>query len=339
MLMVIMDLTTKLQTFLGRNLTPEQIALSYVFWMPECLFQALPACVLFATVFATGNFTKHGEITAAKASGISFYRFVTPMMLGALLVAALDLVVAEAMPSADVRRKDLLREPDALTGAHGPTFVYGAEYGRVYLVQGLDVGAGTLDRIEINRKGSEASYPTVITSATSARYVRPKPGATAGYWTLGPGSMHVISDSTPNLTIDFSSMQDRRMTERPADLVARPRDPRTMRFMELTRFIRALERSGGNANVLRVERMLKVAIPATCLVIALFGAPLATSTQRGGTGYGIGISLATTVTFLILIQLTKAMGKGGILPPEVVSWLPDVLFGVLALILLARVRT
>jgi lipopolysaccharide export LptBFGC system permease protein LptF len=55
--------------------------------------------------------------------------------------------------------------------------------------------------------------------------------------------------------------------------------------------------SGGDANELRVERALKLAIPITCIIIALFGAPLATSTQRGGAAYGIGISLATTVIF------------------------------------------
>jgi lipopolysaccharide export system permease protein len=108
--------------------------------------------------------------------------------------------------------------------------------------------------------------------------------------------------------VGFTSMTDRRMTEQPADMMARPRNPQEMRYAELTRFIHALERSGGDANVLRVERALKIAIPITCLVIALFGAPLATSTQRGGTAYGIGVSLATTIIFLLMIQLTKAIG-------------------------------
>jgi lipopolysaccharide export system permease protein len=338
-LMVMMDLTGKIQTFLGRNLTPRDIALSYVFWMPECLFQALPACVLFATVFAIGNFTKHGEITAAKASGISFYRFIAPMMLGAVLVTGLDLVVAEVMPMADIRRKDQLHEPNDLSGARGSTFVYAGDFGRVYLVQGLNMGSGALDRIEIARKGNGSTYPTVITSASDARYVPAEAGSKVGRWTLGHGEMHVVNDTGMNISISFSSMEDRQMIERPVDLVARPRDPQTMRFGELTRFIGALERSGGDANLLRVERMLKIAVPTTCLIIALFGAPLATTTQRGGTGYGIGISLATAVTFLMLVQLTKAMGKGGVFPPDVISWLPNILFGTIALVLLGRVRT
>jgi lipopolysaccharide export system permease protein len=112
-----------------------------------------------------------------------------------------------------------------------------------------------------------------------------------------------------------------------------------MRFAELTRFIRALERSGGDANVLRVERALKIAIPITCLVIALFGAPLATSTQRGGTAYGIGVSLATTIIFLLMIQLTKAVGGKALISPDVAAWLPNTMFAVMGLVLLVRVRT
>jgi lipopolysaccharide export system permease protein len=151
--------------------------------------------------------------------------------------------------------------------------------------------------------------------------------------------MHVIRDSSPNFDMSFGSMVDRRMTERPMDLMAKPRDPQEMRFGELTRFIRSLERSGGDANLLRVERALKIAIPITCVVIALFGAPLATSTQRGGTAYGIGLSLATTVTFLMMIQLTKAIGGKNIIAPDLAAWLPNVLFAVVGFFVLSRVRT
>ena len=152
--------------------------------------------------------------------------------------------------------------------------------------------------------------------------------------------MEVVPDTTPTtFAVSFDSLRDRRFTERPVEMMAKPRSPEEMRYEELTRFIRAQERSGSDANLLRVERALKIAIPATCLIIALFGAPLATSTQRGGTAYGIGVSLATTVVFLMLIQLTKAIGGKGLIPPDLAAWVPGVIFGVIGLVLMARVRT
>jgi lipopolysaccharide export system permease protein len=338
LLLVIIDLTDHLQSYLSKNIPRGDIAMSYVYWMPQSMFMALPAAVLFATVFSIGNFTRHSEITAAKASGISFYRMTAPILLGALLAVFLDVAIAEVVPITDARRTVLLREDRAQSGTQRSNFAYAAEYGRVYKAQSLDVVTGTLVMPQIERKGTGPDYPTVLTSSVAGKYERAAPGGHGG-WVLQQGEMHIIRDSLPSQDISFAALRDRRMTERPEDLMATPRSPQEMRFAELTRFIRSLERSGGDANLLRVERALKIAIPVTCLVIALFGAPLATSTQRGGTAYGIGVSLATTVTFLMLIQLTKAVGGKGLLAPDLAAWIPNALFAVMGLILLARVRT
>jgi len=284
-------------------------------------------------VFSIGNFTRHSEITAAKASGISFYRLAAPILLGALLATVLDLTIAEIVPITDLRRNDLIGDTKSQTGTQRYNFAFAAEYGRVYKAQQLDVPTGRLQQLQIERKGNGKDYPTVLISAKDAQY-------TAGKgWVLHDGVMHVIRDSAPAFAMSFATMRDSMMTERPVDMMAKPRDPQEMRFAELSRFIRALERSGGDASVLRVERALKIAIPMTCLVIALFGAPLATSTQRGGTAYGIGLSLGITVTFLMLIQLTKAVGGKGIIAPDLAAWIPNALFAVMGVILLARVRT
>jgi lipopolysaccharide export system permease protein len=342
-LLVIIDLTDHLQSYLDRNIPQADIALSYVYWVPQSMFLAMPAAVLFATVFSIGTFTRHSEVTAAKASGISFYRLIAPILVGALIAAGLDLVIGEMVPITDARRSDLLGESKIGSGTQRTNFTYGAEYGRVYKALSLDATQGTLDKLQIERKGNGPDYPTVVVSSAGAKY-SPK----TGVWTLQQGEMHVIRDSSwkdaasagsPSFVMSFGQMVDKRMKERPLDLMAKPRNPQEMRYAELSRFIQALERSGGDGNLLRVERALKIAIPVTCLVIALFGAPLATSTQRGGTAYGIGVSLATTVTFLMLIQLTRAVGKGGLLPPDLAAWVPNALFAIMGIVLLVRVRT
>ena len=118
-----------------------------------------------------------------------------------------------------------------------------------------------------------------------------------------------------------------------------PKAPEEMGYYDLGLFIQAMQRSGSDVNKLRTERMLKIAIPATCLIIMLFGAPLATSNQRGGAAIGVGISLGTTVIFLMLVQLTQAIGAKGIVNPELAAWLPGILFSVVGIWLLAKVRT
>ena len=333
-LVVVIDLTDNLDKYLNRDLPRSQIALSYLYWLPDSMFMVLPAAVLFATVFSIGGFTRHAEITAAKASGMRFHRLVRPIYLGAVLAAGLALVIGEIAPITNKRRFELLEERKANRGNERYNFAFAAEHGRVYKVAALSVSDGTLQGVEIERRGRTADYPTYFVTAEDGKWA-PRQRR----WMLAKGSMHILPADTTAFAFAFDSLRDTRLRETPTELVADPKNPQDMRYEELGRFIAALERSGGDAGELRVERALKIAVPVTCIIIALFGAPLATSTQRGGAAYGVGVSLATTVVFLMLIQLTKAIGGKGIMTPETAAWIPNAIFGMIGLVMLARVRT
>lgn len=329
----IIDLTDNLDSYIARRLSIGRIALSYLYWLPDSMFMVLPAAVLFATVFAIGALTRHSEITAAKASGISFYRFIAPIFAGAFLATLLGLILGEVAPVTNKKRLDILQANRINISNDRYNFAYAADRGRVYKIGALHLLEPAIEGIAIERKGKGPDYPSYLITANSARY---KPSAG---WVLQRGAMHVIPDTLHNMTFSFDSLVDRHFTEAPKQLTLTQKAPADMGFRELGRFIASMERSGAEVNELRVERMLKIAIPITCIVILLFGAPLATSTQRGGAAYGVGLSLATTVIFLMLIQLTKGIGGKGMIPADLAAWLPSIIFGVVGAILFARVRT
>jgi lipopolysaccharide export system permease protein len=332
-LVVMIDLTDNLDKYLDRQLPIDQILLSYLYWLPETMFMVLPAAVLFATVFSIGAFTRYSEITAAKASGISFYRMVAPVFAGAVVAAGLGLALGELAPVTSSRRNEILDER-ANKDQTRSYFVHPADEGLVYKARFLDARQGYMDAIEVERRGQGVDYPTLVLTAGTARWSESRNG-----WTLGPGALHVLPDTLTDIVFAFDSSHARQLDAAPLDLTEAQREPEDLNFEELGRYIQALERAGSDANTLRVERMLKIAIPITCIIIVLFGAPLATSNQRGGAAYGVGVSLGTTILFLILIQLTKAIGGSGQVQPELAAWLPSVIFGVVAIVLLARVRT
>ena len=332
-LIIIIDLTDNLDRYLSQNLGVGRIALSYLYWVPDSMFLILPAAVLFATVFSIGALTRHSEITAAKASGISFYRFIAPIFVGAVIATIIGLILGELAPITNKKRLEILQ--GTLTGVTSDryNFAYAADRGRVYKIGALHLAVPAIEGIVIERKGKGPDYPSYVISSNNANY-RVGKG-----WLLQKGAMHLLTDSMQNLTFSFDSLVDRHFTEPPKQLTLTQKAPADMGFRELGRFITSMERSGAEVNELRVERMLKIAIPITCIVILLFGAPLATSTQRGGAAYGVGLSLATTVIFLMLIQLTKGIGGKGMIPADLAAWLPSIIFGVVGVILFARVRT
>ncbi|HEY0969936.1 MAG TPA: LptF/LptG family permease [Gemmatimonadales bacterium] len=332
-LVVMIDLTDNLDKYLDRRLPIADIALSYLFWLPETMFMVLPAAVLFATVFTVGALTRNSEITAAKASGISFYRLVAPVFVGAVVAAGIGLALGELAPETSSRRNELLGER-AGSGQMRSYFVHPADEGVVYKVRFLDAAQGRMDAVEVERRGSGPQYPTLVFTAVAADW-----SAERNSWTLRDGAMHVLPDSTHDVVFSFDSSHARKLDAPPVDLTEAQREPEDLNYEELGRYIAALERAGNDANTLRVERMLKIAIPVTCIIIVLFGAPLATSNQRGGAAFGVGISLGTTILFLVLIQLTKAIGGKEIVQPELAAWIPSVIFGTIGLVLLWRVRT
>jgi lipopolysaccharide export system permease protein len=329
----IIDLTDNLDKYLGQNLTAGRIALSYLYWLPDSMFMVLPAAVLFATVFAIGALTRHSEITAAKASGISFYRFIAPIFVGAVIATLLGLGLGELAPLTNKKRLDILQANKVNISSDRYNFAYAADRGRIYKIGALHLGNQTIEGMEIERKGNGPDYPSYVLTSSTAQY------RTGKGWLLKKGAMHLLTDSAQNITFSFDSLVDRHFSEAPKQLTLTQKAPADMGFRELGRFITSMERSGAEVNELRVERMLKLAIPVTCIVILLFGAPLATSTQRGGAAYGIGLSLATTIVFLMLIQLTKGIGGKGMIPADLAAWLPSIIFGVVGAILFARVRT
>jgi lipopolysaccharide export system permease protein len=333
LLIILFDVTDNLDKYIARKLPPENIALSYVYGLPDSVFLILPAAVLFATVFSIGAFTRHSEITAAKASGVSFYRFIAPIFLGAVIAAGLGLALGEYAPIATKRKLELLERQTLSNASQRYNFAYAADAGRVYKVQTLLAGRGMIDGIAIERKGRGPRYPSYVLTSPNAIW------KTGSGWWIGKGTMHILLDSTNNMTMSFDSARDNRFRERPQDLMLTPKAPQDMNFRELGRFIRAMQRSGADVNVLKVERMLKIVIPITSVIILLFAASLATSTQRGGAAYGVGLALGTTVIFIFLVQLTKGLGGNGLIPAEMAAWTPSIVFGVIGAILFARVRT
>jgi lipopolysaccharide export system permease protein len=331
---IFFNLTDMLSKLLDRGLTMRQILISYVYAIPEYAFLVMPAAVLLATVFTVGGMGRHSELTAAKAGGQSFHRLMRPLFIAAGLAAILTFGVGELAPWATARQLEMQKAKQARPTQSRFNFVYSGDAGWVYTVRSLDIASRQLKQIMFERQGTGLDYPGLVLTADSASYDDARK-----VWRLRTGSSRVIAGPGQQATFSFRSMRLRALRQSPADLLAESKGPDEMRFAELGRYIEALKRSGNDANKLIVEQALKLALPATCLIIALFGAPLAVTTPRAGPAGGVAISLAIALIFLLLTQLTKAIGAGGVINPLVAAWFPNVIFLFAGLVLLAKVRT
>ncbi|HEX4562409.1 MAG TPA: LptF/LptG family permease [Gemmatimonadales bacterium] len=333
-LAIVINITDKFDHYLAAGLTKGQVFLAYIFYMPEMMFLVLPAAVLFATVFTIGNLGRHSELTAAKASGISFYRIISPILIVSVIAFAAGVGIGELAPVTSVRKAEILKERAVNSTTSRFNFVYRADSGWVYAAQSLDIGSRTMVEPIFQREGTGGANPTVIIAAQRAVY---DPGQKE--WILDKGALRYLIGAGQEAAYAFDRMRANSVREKPSDLLAEPKIPEEMRYAELGHYIDGLARSGSDTRKLSVEHALKISVPFTCIIIALFGAPLAVSNPRSGAAWGVAVSLATTFVFLLMVQLSKAVGAGGLLPPTLAAWFPNILAGVAAVWLMKKVRT
>ncbi len=332
---ILIQATDRLSRLLDRDLAPGTIALSFLYAIPEEMSRMIPAACLFATVFTIGPLSRYSELTAAKAGGLSFHRLIRPLVIASAIAVVVSFVVGELATRASARALELQKEKLARNITIRYNFVYRGDDGWVYAIRLLDTEQRLARNVVFERPGQGREAPTLAVVADSAVYA----DSFAGRWRLFSGSTHVVYDTATAATFRFEKLRLRALTQRPRELLVEPKEPEEMDYRELGDYIVTLRRSGSDVRKLSVERALKLAIPATCLVITLFGAPLAVTAPRAGPAVGIAISLGTTVAYLLLINLTKSIGASGVMDPVAAAWAPNLFFLVLAIILLVRVRT
>ena len=332
-LFILGDLTDQLDNYFRDGLTARQIAIGYVYDLPLFILYSFPIAALIATIFTINGMTRNSEVAAAKAGGVSFHRMLLPVGLLGIMLTFAALGLSELVPIATRAKAELQGEHDDRRTTRSD-FVYRSRDGYVYTVQRLNREQGRLTGVSVERPGDEPETPSLHIVAEDAIY-----DPQASSWTLRNGYARLLLGRGAESSFHFTELLTPRFDETPDKLLAVPKEPEEMGYRELGEFIEAIERSGGRAEELTVERAQKLALPVATLIIILFAAPLANQAPRGGAAYGVGISLAVTIFYLMLFKVAGAAGESGVIPAMVAAWLPNGIFAVAAVGLLARVRT
>jgi len=331
-LFILGDITENLEDYLGAGLSWFDVGLAYVYKMPQFIQWSFPIAALVAAVFTVQTMTLHREIVAAKAGGISFHRLIVPVIVLGVLLTGVALGLEEVVPRSNRRAADILGQEDTRREWR-TNFVFQGEDGRNFTIQRLSVADGTLTGIVMETVDPSTSRPLTHLTAEYAAY-DPEVG-----WTFNEGFYRVFLDGGEEVAAQFQRFRTRGFTERPEDFLEEPRKPEEMTRKEMGRLADIILRSGGTPTKLLVDREEKIAIPVATLVIILFGAPLATSTKRGGTAYGIGVALLSTILYMLLFRISGAVGETGALDPMAAAWLPNLIFLGAGMVFLTRVRT
>ena len=328
--LVLGDLSERQGRFLDQGLTVVDIAVGYVFMYPYFILWSFPIAALVAAVFTVHSMTVHHEIMAAKAGGVSFYRIIAPLWPVGVALTGAAFLLGAVVPAANRRAAEVFQEREIRREWRGD-FVYQTENEEILSIQQLFIPSESMDGVLVESHDGDGSLRHVW--ANRAFYDE------QGSWTLHDGHLRVIHPGGDETSYAFDRYRRPGLIVPPAELMEDPPEEEEMSYRELGRQAAAAYRSGGDPNELLVKREQKLAIPAATLVIILFGAPLATTSKKGGAAFGVGASLGSTLLYILLLRLFGAIGASGGLTPFWAAWTPNFLFLAAAIVLLFRVRT
>jgi lipopolysaccharide export system permease protein len=339
---LMIHLMDHVDVFLDHGATWVEVSRFYLFQLPYNSLLTMPMAMLISTILSIGDLGKHGELTAMKASGVSLYRIVAPIVLLATLASIGMLILGETVipplneRSNDVYEHEVLGEGEELENYRG-NFVYQDRDGYTYIVRSLFVedSLGSADQVEIQRRLADGTFVRI-----NAANMVWEPGRRA--WVLRDGEIRVFPKGGDERMYNFSLMRASGLDDPPEELLAEEKFPEEMGYEDLRRYIIDRERLGVETRAQQVDLHMKLSYPFANIVIVLFGLAVVGSATHAGrhTGTaGFGVALFLTIVFWGFLRVSQGIGYGGGLAPPLAAWLANAIFGTAAIVLLARAKT
>ena len=330
----------QLSQYLVDRVIPAGTLISLMLYRVPYLFTlALPVATLFSIFLALGRLGHDRELIALQAGGISLRRLLIPLLAIGLMIGAVDFVVGNEIAPWAVQRSNQIYTELFFGSSRSPQIRDNAFFrgpgDRFFYVRRHDPETDVLHDVLIYDKSGELSltedddFPKVVT-ADRAQW-------DGTVWHLQSGVLHAIDEQGQlRYTSRFETM-DIQVGEAVRQLVLEQRTPQEMSLSELGERIAAFRETGRSADALIVQYHAKIAIPAACLVFALFGAPLALLLGPRGRAFGVILGVLLVLLYQGFYFWTgQILGTRGDLPPAWGAWLPNVVFGAVGVILTWR---
>ncbi|HME58223.1 MAG TPA: LPS export ABC transporter permease LptG [Terracidiphilus sp.] len=310
---------------------------------PSMIYQITPLAVLIAVLVTFGVLNRNSEIIAMKASGISLYRLMVPIIAIAILMSAGLFVFDQYyLPQANQRQEALrntIKGKPPQTVLHPEqNWIYGqpnpGEPDRIFYYQFFDSGRNEFANLSIFEFN-----PTTFALSRRIFAARAVWDSETDSWRFLNGWQRDIDGANVSDYREFLKTSFAEIHESPGYFQKESKKAQEMNFGQLESYIGDLSQSGFDTMRLRVELWHKLAYPLMAVVMAALAIPFALSMGRRGSLTGIAVAIAVTLAYFVVDGLFGALGDVNYLPAALAAWSSDLLFGLVGGYLLLRTPT
>jgi LPS export ABC transporter permease LptF/LPS export ABC transporter permease LptG len=305
---------------------------------PYFLYNIAQYGVLLAVLITLGLMERSNEVTALKATGISIYRVIVPVLVAAVLVAgALFLSDQLYLPHANRRQDALL---NTIKGKPPQTYlnpyrkwIFG-QHSTIYYYQFFDSDKdqfGDLSVFQFN----PATFQLVNRIYADRAHWEDR----LNRWVCTQGWQRSFHEAAIQdfRTFDVSTFNT--VSEPPPYFKKEVRQSLEMNYEQLSRYIHDLQQSGFEVVRLKVQLQKKLAFPVITFVMGVLAIPFALSAGKRGAVAGVATAIGIAVVYTVISGLFEAMGNISQLPPVLAAWSPDVIFALVGGYLILKVPT
>lgn len=325
-IVIIFDISEKIDDFVEHEVPIKEIVMDYyVNFIPYFMNMFSPLFVFITVIFFTSRLAANTEIIAVLSCGISFKRFVRPYIISAAIIAVFSLVLnLWVIPQANSTRMrfetDYIRwgKPKGVRDAH-----YQISPGQFVYIESFSNWNNTaykftLETIKDNRIVSKLSADQAVWDSTFC-------GWTLKRYTLreyGPDLSDKVKCGEKLDTVIDLSLKDFKKTK----------DYETqLNQRELNEYI-ATKRMRGDADIkpALIEKHMRYAMPFSAFVLTIIGVSLSSRKKRGGTGWNLVVGIGLSFSYILSMKFSEMFVYTDTLPAGIATWLPNIIFAVIA---------
>ncbi len=333
---IVIDVSEKVNRMLQNKVPFGKIAMYYFDFTVYFANLLFPIFLFLSVIWFTSKLANNTEIIAILSSGISFTRFLRPYIIGATIVSIFALLMGFfIVPKASEGfnnfrymylkgngRNEIRDNSDVFRQINGTEFIYVGSFNanskmaftfslEKFNKQNQLVFKINADRIKWNPKDS---------SYTMFGYKKR---------TIGVLNDRIESQDKKDTVFSFD-LEDLTPTVYVAE---------TLSLGELNKFIeKEQSRGSSNINTYKVVLYKKYSIPVSAFILTIIAVAVSSMKRRGGMGVNLAIGIGLAFTYIFFDKIFGVLAEKSSIPPLLAVWIPNTVFGILAIYLLRNAK-
>ena len=332
---IVIDVSEKVNKMIENKVAFSAIAkyyLDFTIYFANLLF---PIFLFLSVIWFTSKLANNTEIIAILSSGISFSRFLRPYIIGATIVSLFALIMTIFLvPNANAGfnsfrimylnnsgPQGMRDNSDVFRQISKDEYIFVSNYqdvSKMAFYFSMEKFEG--DKLKYKLIASRIKWNQKTKTYTLFNYTKRKVGAFGDIIERGEAKDTVFKFDLEDLT--------------PVVYIAE-----TLPLGELNKFIdKEKARGSSNINVYLVVLYKKYSIPVSAFILTIIAVAVSSMKRRGGMGVNLAIGIILAFAFVFLDKVFGVLAEKSTAPPLIAVWVPNIVFGILAIYLLRNAK-